>query len=106
MFLLMLLIGLRRSLFPKRKEIPVTRLATAIGTRLLCRFFVISPKATPGFDTMSPRLISLAPCNTIVDVLSAPTPLDSVPYARSVSPVIIPQGDVPATPSDRMLAYV
>ena len=106
MFLLMFPIGLRRSLFPNLKPTPVTRDATAIGTRLACRVADITPSACPGWLTMSPSEISPAPTVCWVNWEYAPMPVDTLTVPRSDAPVIMPQGDVPATPSERMLAYV
>jgi len=58
----------------------------------------MTPRAWPGWLTMSPSEISPVP----VGAVSVPAPTGA--YPMSVAPVIIPHGEVPATPSLRMLA--
>lgn len=103
-FRLMLEIGLRRSLFPILNVTDVVNAAVAIGRRFCWKFALIVERANEGSDIMSPRDISLAPVMVRACSGRDPMPTEVIFMPRSVSPVIRPIGDVPATPSVSIVA--
>jgi len=101
---LILAIGRRKTRFPILKVIDVVKAAKLIGSRFFWKFIAIVLSAIPGSVAISAREITSVPVNSPVAISIPVNGFFTNPSAMSGFPVSIPNGEVPAVPSVKIVA--
>ena len=101
---LILAIGRRKTRFPILKVIDVVKAAKLIGSRFFWKFIAIVLSAIPGSVAISAREMTSVPVTTPVEANSPVNGFFSICSWMSGFPVNIPNGEVPAVPSVKIVA--